>query len=150
LNNRKIGQINYIDPSKTFAMPSKIAEYFIDELETWNQNINSYRQQMFKMENKLAEIIQRNTIPNIAELVEEQQQGINKISIRFFQLSDQLEKQRSLLKKNDDVIDDTMISSEIEKHQNALRKFMQQSEKKYIGIKHDCSNFISQTLGKGI
>jgi hypothetical protein len=55
-----------------------------------------------------------------------------------------------LIKKNDDVIDDTMISSEIEKHQNALRKFMQQSEKKYIGIKHDCSNFISQTLGKGI
>lgn len=129
-------------------MASTIAEYFIDEMESWNQHINSYRREMFDMENKLAEVIHRNTIPNIAELVEEQQDKINKISIRFFQLLDQIEKQRSSLKKNSDFIDDALINSEIEKHQNALRKFMQRSEKKYIQIKHDCSNFISDTLKK--
>lgn len=127
-------------------MASRIAEYFTDELETWNQQILSYRREMFEMENRLAEVINRNTIPNIAELVEEQQDKLNTISIRFFQLLDQFEKQKSLLKKNSDFIEDTAMNTETEKHQNALRKFMHHSEKEYIDIKHDCSNFISDTL----
>lgn len=129
-------------------MASMIAEYFTDEIESWGNQINLYRREMFEAENKLAEVISRNTIPNIAELVEQHQEKLNKISLKFFQLQDQFQKQESLLKSDSDFIDDTMINPHIEKHQNALRKLMQQSEKEYIDIKHDCSNFISDTLKK--
>lgn len=129
-------------------MATTIAEYYTDELETWNQHINSYRREMFEMETRLAEIIHRNTIPNIADLVEEQQGRLNKISIKFFQLLDQFQKQKATLKVDSNLIDNTLINAEIEKRQNALRKFMQQSEKKYIDIKHECSSFISDTLRK--
>jgi hypothetical protein len=100
------------------------------------------------MEARLAEVIHRNTNPNIADLVEEQQGRLNKISIKFFRLLDQFQKQKAALKQDSNLIDDTLINAEIEKHQNALRKFMQQSEKKYIDIKHECSGFISDTLRK--
>ena len=129
-------------------MASRIAEYFTDELETWNRQILSYRRETFEMENRLTEVIHRNTIPNIAELVEERQDKLNKISIRFFQLLEQFEKQKALLKKNSEFIGATSMNTETKKHQNALRKFMHQSEKEYIDIKHDCSNFISDTLRK--
>lgn len=129
-------------------MATTIAEYYAAELETWNQHINSYRREMFEMETRLAEIIHRNTIPNIADLVEEQQGKLNKISIKFFQLLDRFQKQKAVLKQDSKLIDDTLINAEIEKHQNALRKFMQRSEKEYIDVKHECSGFISDILRK--
>lgn len=129
-------------------MATTIAEYYTDELETWNQHINFYRREIFEMETRLAEVIHRNTIPDIAKLVEEQQGRLNKVSIRFSRLLDQFHKQKAALKQNSNFIDNTLINAEIENHQNALRKFMQQSEKKYIDIKHQCSGFISDTLKK--
>lgn len=129
-------------------MSTRIAEYFTDELEAWHKNINSYRQEMFEMGNRLAEVIHRNTIPNIAELVEQHQEKLNKIAIKFFQLLDQLKKQEASLKTDRNFIDDTMINAEIEKYQNALHRFMQRSEKEYIDIKHGCSNFLSDTFRK--
>ena len=129
-------------------MATTIAKYYAEELKTWNHHINSYRREMFEMETRLAEVIHRNTIPNIADLVEEQQGRLNKISIKFFQLLEQFQKQRAALKQDSNLIDDTLINAEVEKHQNALRKFMQQSEKEYIDIKHECSGFISDTLRK--
>ena len=129
-------------------MSTTIAEYYTEELETWNQHINSYRREMFEMETRLAEVIHRNTIPNIADLVEEQQGRLNKVSIRFSRLLDQFQKQKAALKQNSNFIENTLINVEIEKHQNALRKFMQRSEKEYIDIKHECSGFISDILRK--
>lgn len=129
-------------------MATTIAKYYAEELKTWNHHINSYRREMFEMERRLAEVIHRNTIPNIADLVEEQQGRLNKIAIKFFQLLEQFQKQRVALKQDSNLIDDTLINAEVEKHQNALRKFMQQSEKDYIDIKHECSGFISDTLRK--
>lgn len=129
-------------------MATTIAEYYTGELETWNQHINSYRREIFEIEARLAEVIHRNTIPNIANLVEEQQGRLNQISMRLSRLLDQFQTQKAALKQNSNFIDDTLVNAEIEKHQNALRKFMQQSEKKYIDIKHECSGFISDTLRK--
>lgn len=65
-------------------MATTIAKYYAEELKTWNHHINSYRREMFEMERRLAEVIHRNTIPNIADLVEEQQGRLNKIAIKFF------------------------------------------------------------------
>lgn len=50
-------------------MGTTIAEFFKDELVEWNRLIAFYNWELDEFENKLADVIQRNTIPNIAAKV---------------------------------------------------------------------------------
>ena len=129
-------------------MTTNIAEYYLDELIKWNKLIGFYNQELDDFEIKLAEIIQRNTIPGIAAKVEAQQDKLNAISHKFYSLQDKILQQESTLKSDHEFISDTLINTEIEKQQSDLRQNMKQLEKEYIDIKYDCYNFLSGTLKK--
>lgn len=129
-------------------MGTTIAEYFTDELVEWNRLIAFYNREMDEFEHKLAEVIQRNTIPNIAVKVENEQDKLNAVSEKFNRLQVQIQQQEAALKTNSTLIDNALINTETEKQQNELRCNMQQTEKEYIDTKYGCYNFLSGTLKK--
>ncbi len=129
-------------------MPNTIAEYYTDELVEWNRLIVFYKREMDGFEHKLGEVIQRNTTPNIAAKVENEQDKLNAVSKKFKKLQVQIQQQEAALKTDSKLIDDTLINIETEKQQNQLRRNMQQTEKEYIDTKHECYNFLSGTLKK--
>lgn len=129
-------------------MATTIAEYYLDELVDWKRLIAFYNHEMDEFEKKLAEVIQRNTIPGIAAKVEKEQNKLNAISGKFHQLHLQIQQQIASLKTDSTLIDDALMKAGIEKQQNELRRSMQQSEKEYIDAKYACSNFLYETLKK--
>jgi hypothetical protein len=98
------------------------------------------------LENKLAEVIQRNTIPHIAEKVENEQDKINAISAIFNRLQESIVRQDQKLKTDDSLIDDALINKETANQQDNLRSQMQAAEKEYIDVKFGCYHFLSDIL----
>jgi hypothetical protein len=129
-------------------MATTIAEYYTDELVDWNRLIAFYDHEMHEFELKLAEVIERNTIPQIAAKVEVQQQKLDAVAGKFEILRVDIQQQQASLKTDSTLIDDSLIRAGIEKKQNELRRSMQQIEKEYIDAKYDCYNFLSDTLRK--
>jgi hypothetical protein len=67
-------------------MPQTIAGYYKDELTDWKRLITFYNSEMEQLARKLGEVIQRNTIPDIAAKVEAQQDSLNTAANKFYRL----------------------------------------------------------------
>jgi len=129
-------------------MATTIAEHYAEELDRNSRQLITYRMEMIEMGDRLAEVIRRNTIPGIAELVEEQQTRLNQVAKKFDSLQAQFQKQKAALKPGKDFVDDSQINAETETLQNQLRRKMHTSEKEYIDAKHGCLKFLSDILKK--
>ena len=129
-------------------MSTTIAEYYTDELVEWNDSINFYSKEMDKLEQKLGEIISRNSIVGIAEKVEAHQTLLNELSDKFHRLKIEIQQQEAIFKTDSTLVDNTLINNETGMRQAELRRKMQTAEKEYIDVKFDCYNFLSQTLKK--
>ena len=129
-------------------MATSLAKYYMDELVDWNRAIASYLEELNEFELKLGEVIQRNTIPDIAAKVEDQQNKLNQVSGKFHSLPGLIQQQKIVLKTDNAFIEDALLTAETEKQQNELRRIMQQTEKEYIQKKHECNNFLSGTMKK--
>lgn len=127
-------------------MPTKIAEYFTDELSEWKGLLATYSYEMHELTRKLAEVIQRNTVPHIAGKVESQQDKLNKVFQSFNRLQELFLQQEEALKKDSALIEDSLIKAETEKLQKELRQGMQNAEKEYIDAKYEVHNFLSGIL----
>jgi hypothetical protein len=125
-----------------------IAENYLDELIDWNDSINFYIGEIAIFEQKLVEIIRRNTITDIAKKVEVELEKFIALLEKFNRLQIHIQKQTADLKANDNLIENAFISSETEKLENDLRDKMKILEKEYINVKFDCYNFLSATLKK--
>jgi uncharacterized coiled-coil protein SlyX len=129
-------------------MNTTIAGYYIDELAHWMRLIGFYNREITELEHKLAEVIQRNTIPHIAEKVEAQQSSLNQVSAKFETLYTLIEKQHAVLKTDHMLIDNSLIDEDTNKRQNELRQQMEQAEKFYLEVKYACYQFLSESLKK--
>jgi uncharacterized protein (DUF342 family) len=131
-------------------MPNTVAEYYTDELLGWQDSIDFYNDEMSDLEEKLSDVISRNSIVGIAEKVENQQRKLNTVSEAFYRLREKLEQQEARLKTDHTFIDNTLIDTSIEKQQMELRQSMHQAEKDYIDTKYACYQFLSGTLKNGL
>jgi len=129
-------------------MPNTIAEYYTDELTDWNDSILHYNTEMDELEQKFGEIIRRNNIEGIAAKVEAHQTLLNRLSDQFYKIQIGIRLQEEALKTDNTLIEDSMISGEIEKQQNELRRKMQAIVSAYIEVKFNCYSFLSETLRK--
>jgi Zn-dependent oligopeptidase len=129
-------------------MSTTIAEYYTDELVEWNDSINFYSKEMDKLEQKLGEVISRNSIVGIAEKVEAHQTLLNELSDKFHRLQIEIQQQEAVFKTDSTLVDNTLSNNETGMRQAELRRKMQTAEKEYIDVKFDCYNFLSQTLKK--
>jgi hypothetical protein len=129
-------------------MSKAISEYYEDELVRWADTINFYFGEISDLENRLAGVIQRNTIPHIAEKVESEQEKLDGISVIFNQLQELILRQEKVLKTDSTLIDDALINTETANQQDDLRRRLQAAEKDYIDTKFSCYNFLSNTFKK--
>ena len=129
-------------------MPTTIAKYYNDELVEWVRLMTFYNGEIDQFELKLAEVIQRNTIPGIAAKVEAHQEKLNTVSQKFTQLQKRILEQKGWLKTDSTFIDDTTIKTETDEEQKQIRKKMEEIEKEYIDVKYGCYQFLSETLNK--
>jgi hypothetical protein len=127
-------------------MATTIAEYYIAELLEWNNAIIFYNEEMEEIEQKLAEVISRNSIVGIAEKVEFQQTLLNNVSDKFYKLQNEIQEQSGSLQSDGKLKEDALISNDYELKQFEIRQKMNIVEKDYIDKKLNCYNFLSATL----
>ena len=129
-------------------MPTNIAEYYISELLDWNNAIIFYNEEMEEIEQRLEEVINRNSIVGIADKVEVQQTLINEVSDKFYKLQNEIQEQSGSLQSDGKLKEDALISNDYELQQFEIRQKMNKVEKEYIDKKLNCYNFLSTTLKK--
>ncbi len=129
-------------------MATNIAEYYIEELIGWTNAIHFYTEETDQLEEKLAEIIRKNSITDIAEKVEAQQLFLDEVSEKFSRLLFEFKDQEALLKKDGEFKEDNLIDPKTEDTQTDLRRKMKEMEKEYIDVKFNCANFLLGTLKK--
>ena len=129
-------------------MSTTIAGYYTEELTDWNNCIKFYDEEIGEIEKKLAEVIRRNGIVDIAGKVEAKQKFLDIIADKFYKLQVAFREQEADLKTDHTFIDNSRLDIETELEQNDLRHRMQETEKEYIDIKFDCYHFLSGILKK--
>ena len=129
-------------------MPTTVSTYYADELIDWDSSINYHNKEMDEFEERLDEVIRRNSIVDIARKVESHRTQLTRISGKFSTLQSEIQQQEAALKTDSTLVEDASISKETESRQNKLRHNMQAAEKEYVDVKFDCYNFLSGILKK--
>jgi hypothetical protein len=129
-------------------MPTTIAEYYIAELLDWNNEIIFYNEEMEEIEQKLGEIISRNSIVGIADKVEVQQTSLNEVSDKFYKLQNEIQQQSASLQSDGRLKEDSLITNGYELTQFEIRQKMKMVEREYVDKKIICYNFLSEMLKK--
>ena len=113
-------------------MPTNIAEYYISELLDWNNAIIFYNEEMEEIEQRLEEVINRNSIVGIADKVEVQQTLINEVSDKFYKLQNEIQEQSGILQSDGKLKDDALISNDYELQQFEIRQKMNKVERSIL------------------
>jgi hypothetical protein len=129
-------------------MSKKIAEYFLAELISWEQSFDFYKEEIGNLGIQLEEIIQRNSIVDIAAKVEAHQILLNEMLDRFNKIYVEIYKQKKQIQPISDIIADADLSIQIRSQQDDVRTMVQNAEKDYIDVKYFCYEFLSETLNK--
>lgn len=129
-------------------MPNDIAGYYNNELAGWKKLVEFYDEELAELQQRLSEVVQRNTIPGIAAKTEAQQELLNNAAEGFYSLLSLIQKQQEALTANSPLPNNTELISRAEKKQQELRGGMQLAEKKYIDAKYSCLNFLAAVLLK--
>jgi predicted nuclease with TOPRIM domain len=127
-------------------MAKTIAEHYTEELENWDQSLKFYATEMDHIESKLYEILTRNSVVGLAEKVNTYQLRLGNLSEKFDDLFESIEEQEAELITDGHLLEDALINFETEKLQSELRQKMKGVEKKFITVKYDCNNFLTQVL----
>ena len=129
-------------------MSKKISEFYIEELSDWIKSIGSYIDEISTLEQRLEDVIARNTVVDIAAKVEVHQMMLDNVSNKINELKQEYLIQKNELFVNDNPVADDKITQEIELKMklNALK--FSQIEKEFIDIKYYCISFLIEVLKK--
>ena len=127
-------------------MNSSITDFFSLELEGWNESLSFYKDEISRSSDWLQSIVRLNTIPDLGIRVkkyfsayERIQEEIDAILVKIKKMSAGLEEEEGM--QNEKMVHETVI-----REQHELRSGMQELEKKYIGLKYECDEFVANTL----
>lgn len=129
-------------------MSINLSKQFIDELDGWKESIEFYTETLESIGDRLAEVISRNSIVDIAAKVEVYQIMLDKMIINMKLLTNEIETQVQSIKEDVNLVDDKLITTTISENQKSLRDKIQKSEREYIDVKFECNEFLSTTLKK--
>lgn len=124
-------------------MATNKAEFFIGEMRDWKRTIASRMDEIYDLTNRLAQVIQRNSIPNIAGKVEIHQHKLDDVSEKFHRLQKMFNRQEKSLRTDSALVDDSQLKKETENFQNGLRRKIHEAEKKLVDSKNDCQDFLA-------
>jgi hypothetical protein len=124
-------------------MATTKARNFIDEIMDWKRTIAFHIDEIYGLTGKLAELLQRNSIPNLAAKVEKHQDKINSFSKKFSTLLFQVRRQEAILKTDSKLLDDSQINTETETYQKDIRQTLHDTEKEFFDVKNNCKRFLA-------
>lgn len=127
---------------------TSLASYYSNELDEWRDVLHSHVQEIEEFEVWLNEVLQHNTVPNLAAKTEHFFAAFAGQRRQFELLAGQVYGLQTQLVKDDQPIEDELITPAIEDSHKALREQMLQSEKKFLDLKYQCHQFLSDTLGR--
>jgi len=121
--------------------------FYLDELSEWGEHIDYYHQECAEIESKLYELIRRNSIPDIAAMVEARLEALSSISAQFITLEGEIAHLEELFSMNGSSNRfENGVDASTERRQDALRNNMQAAEKNYIDTRYECHQFLSDML----
>ena len=127
-------------------MATSIAEFYINELDDWEDSIQLHLERISESEERLNEILRYNTIPNLAANVEHH---INQLFLLRQNLAD-IDRQISFLQqklyKEEAPVRDDLVTDEVKRQQNELRDNVYKVEKESLEVKHASDVFIASTI----
>jgi DNA-binding phage protein len=127
-------------------MPTRIAEYYSEEILDWSEYIEAFRDESDLINERLSDVIRRNSISNIAQKVEVYQDALDRMADIFETIEDEFNIQEQAIKDGEAFIEDTRVNPEIERRQELLRERMKEAEKEFIDVKFGCYQFLSDLL----
>ncbi len=127
-------------------MSKRISKHYYDEIQNWQDSISLYISSIIKLEERLNEIVLRNSIVDIAAKVEVHQLLLEKIMDKLHRIQIDLRIHESSLKENDVFIDDKSISTEVERLHVELTDKVKNAEKEFIDVKYYCNTFLTEIL----
>jgi hypothetical protein len=130
-------------------MSKKIASFYNDEINSWLHSVNFYLEEILSLENRLKQIIDRNTIVDIAAKTEVHQLIINKVEEKLNFLKKEMELVQTMLSKKEDLLKDEKINSNIENKISLLGSSFRHHEKEYADVKFYCNEFLEEMLKRG-
>ncbi|HVZ57109.1 MAG TPA: hypothetical protein VG870_10660, partial [Chitinophagaceae bacterium] len=107
-----------------------------------------YGEELEEIEDRLEEVIRRDSIPHLAARVEEQQSAMDSYTEAFHAIGMRFGAQERELRRDDGFLDDEDIGQDVERKQNDLRREMQKLERRFVDGKHQCQNFLSNLFRK--
>lgn len=129
-------------------MAATKAKYFINEMTDWKRTIAFYMDEVIELTAKLAELIERNSIPSLAAKVEKQQDKLNAVSKKIHRLQAKFQQQETMLITDSTLLDDSRVTTETENYQKELRHMLHDTEKEFVGVKNDCRIFLAAIYNK--
>lgn len=129
-------------------MSKNKSAYFIEELNSWLNTIQLHKDQKVLLDRNLEDVVRRNSLIDIAAKVEAHQILLNEVSIKIQKLEERINQQEKLLKPENLLIEDGLLTAEMEHTQTELRQHTLTAEKEFIDIKYYCHDFLSDTLKK--
>lgn len=127
-------------------MTHSISAYYLSELEDWSRAVSFYEEEIEALEDKLEEIIHRNTIPNLAANTEEFLKNFQHQMVQFELLESAIREQENQLAHDDEPDEDQAILPATKMQQTTLRAEMKSAEKNFIETKYHCYEFLSGIL----
>ena len=129
-------------------MAAAKAGYFIDEILDWKRTIAFHIDEIYGLTGKLAELVRRNSIPNLAARVEKHQAKLDGLSKKFSMLLLQFRRQEAMLKTDSELLDDSKIKPETESYQKDIRQMLHDTQKEFIDVKNNCQSFLAGFYNK--
>lgn len=123
-----------------------MAEHYAEELSGWKSTMDQYEHEMDDLSTRLADIVRRNSITDIAEKVEIRQDLLDAVADDFDMIEVAINHQQASLMTDGHYVDDNMVREEVEKNQQDIRRRMQDAEKAFIDAKYQCQDFIARTM----
>jgi hypothetical protein len=129
-------------------MTSSLASYYSNEIEEWKDVLNLHVQEIEEFEVWLGEVLQHNTVPDLATQTEHYFTAFAGQRRRFEVLAGEVYGLQDQLLVDDELVSDEHITPTLQSTIDTLRGKMLESEKSFLELKYSCHRFISETLGR--
>jgi len=129
-------------------MSKKISAFYDDELNAWLHSISFYMTELSNLSYRLKEIVERNSIVDIASKADVHQLILENTRKKFETLRISIFEQKKYLMENDILKADNLVTKSMESKQNEITIAFKQMEQDHISVKFHCNEFLNEMLRK--
>lgn len=129
-------------------MSKKISAFYDDELNAWLHSISFYMTELSNLSYRLKEIVERNSIVDIASKADVHQLILENTRKKFEGLRSIIFEQKKYLTGNDILLVDKLVTESMESKQKEITMEFKQMEQDHISVKFHCNEFLNEMLRK--